>query len=219
MKMPQHVEIITHRGGEGPYAENTPEAFRYAAEQGAEAIEMDIRLNYFTGRFFLAHDFIHHPRRRHMYLETAIAEVPEDVKLVIEFKTVAWMTTIFARTFQRVYDEHLKGRKVLVISFNPFILIRLRQVAPDIPRGFICGSLTLMFLYKWFLWRFVDAKYYVMNRRFLNRRRVKWMRDRGMFVYTYVINTMKSLQKVMNFDVDGIVTDHTSKFLRLREEG
>lgn len=52
MKKKRNLIIVTHRGGKGPFPENTPEAYRRAVAQGAEAVEMDIRLNYITGRFF-----------------------------------------------------------------------------------------------------------------------------------------------------------------------
>lgn len=216
MKKKRNLIIVTHRGGKGPFPENTPEAYRRAVAQGAEAVEMDIRLNYITGRFFLAHDFIHHPKRQWNFLEKALAEVPYDVRLVIEFKTVSFLTNFFVKKFQRFYEEHLVGRDLMVQSFNPIVLIRLKRVLPDVPRGFICGSVFFLYVHNWLLWRFVDAKYYVFNQRFLNRRTVVWARERGMILYTYVINTVKAWNKVMKYDVDGIITDYPERFDALR---
>lgn len=212
MNKTEKLVIVTHRGGKGPFPENTPEAYRHAVEQGAEAVEMDIRLNYITGRFFLAHDFIHHPRRQWNFFEKALAEVPQDVCLVIEFKTVSVFTNIFVRKFQRFHEKYLASRDIIVISFNPIILMRLRRIAPDIPRGFICGSYFLMYVHNWLLWRFVDARYYVLNRRFLSRRSVVWARQRGMLVFTYIVNTVKAWRRVMKYDVDGVITDYPQKF-------
>lgn len=212
----KHFDIITHRGGKGPFSENTPEAYRRAVEIGAEAVEMDIRLNYVTGHFFLAHDFIHHPKRQWNFLEKALDEVPDNVRLVIEFKTVSFLTNIFVKKFLRFYEKHLEGRDVMVQSFNPFVLIRLKRLLPDVPRGFICGSLFFLFVHNWFLWRFVDAQYYVFNRRFLSRRSVVWARERGMMIYVYVINTVKAFNKAMTYDVDGIITDYPERIESLR---
>lgn len=216
MKMNDKLVVVTHRGGEGPFPENTPEAYRHAIEQGAEAVEMDIRLNYLTGRFFLAHDFIHHPKRQWNFLEKSLAEIPQDVCLVIEFKTISVFTNIFVKKFLRFHEKYLHGRDIIVISFNPIVLMRLRRIAPEIRRGFVCGSYFFMHLHNWFLWRFVDAHYYIMNRRFLNRRTVRWARERGMFLYTYVVNTIKVWNRVMKYDVDGIITDYPRRFHKQR---
>lgn len=218
MNMKEHLEIISHRGGSGPHPEQTPEAFHYAVSRGAEAVEMDVRLNYLTRRFFLAHDFIHHPKRQWNFLEKAVREVPKSVKLVIEFKTVSVLTNIFVRTFERFYHEHLRDHNVVVISFNPFVLLRLRRIAPDIPRGIICGSRFWMFVHNWLLWRLVDAKYFVLNRRYLKLSRVEWARKRGMIIYSYLINTLKSWDQAISLEVDGVITDYPEQFMKLRSQ-
>lgn len=211
-------QIVTHRGGDGPHPENTPEAYEYAAKSGCEAVEMDVRFNYLRRRFFLAHDLIHHPRLRRNYLEIAVEKVPKNVKLVLEFKTISLFPGIIARAFQRFYEEHLEDREILAISFNPTILIALRKNAPNVPRGFLCGSLFTMCLHNWFLWRLVSAQWYIVNKRLLSNRFVLWVRQRGMLTGTYIVNSLKAWERAAKYDVDAVITDHPKKLMELRSK-
>ncbi|MBU1954255.1 glycerophosphodiester phosphodiesterase [Patescibacteria group bacterium] len=214
--MRENIEIIAHRGGAGPYPDNTSESFIYGIEQGASSIEMDIRYNYLTRNFFLAHSFIHHPKRRQNLLIKAVETIPRDVELVIEFKTVSFLTNIFVKNFVRFHDEHLKGRKVLVISFNPFVLMRLKRFAPDIARGIICGSHFWKSVHNYLLRMFVKAQYYVLNKRYLNTRNAIFARENGMKLFTYVINSERDWKKALRYEVDGIISDDPAKFTRLK---
>ncbi|HMR00771.1 MAG TPA: glycerophosphodiester phosphodiesterase [Candidatus Gracilibacteria bacterium] len=212
------LQIVAHRGGKGPFPENTPDAYGYAANRGCESVEMDVRYNYFRRRFFLAHDIIHHPQRRKNFLDIAIEQVPQDVQLVLEIKTLSILPGIVARAFSRFYTKHLDGRDVVVISFNPIILMFLRKINSKIPRGILCGSLFSMILHNWFLWRFVDAQWYIVNKRLLSNRFVLWSRQRGMMIGIYLVNSIKSWKKSLKFDVDMAITDYPKKLAKLRSE-
>lgn len=211
-------KIVAHRGGKGPHPENTPDAYGHASQQGCEAVEMDIRYNYLRRRFFLAHDIIHHPQRRKNFLEIAIEKVPEDVQLVLEIKTMSILPGVVARAFDRFYKKHLDGRDVLVISFNPIVLMFLRAVNYKIPRGILCGSLLSVILHNWFLWRMVDAHWYMINKRLLSNRFMLWTRQRGMMTAIYLVNSVKSWKKALSFDVDMVITDYPKKIAKLRSE-
>ena len=216
MNKEKAMEIIAHRGGEGPYANNTPESFIYSIEQGANSIEMDIRYSYLTRNFFLAHDFIHHPKRRQNLLVKAVESMPKDVELVIEFKTVSFMTNVFVKNFVRFYNKHLSDRNVLVISFNPFVLMRLRLFSPNIPRGIICGSQFWKSVHNYLLRPFVQAQYYILNKRYLNDRNAVFAHNNEMKLFTYVINSTDDWKKALKYEVDGIISDYPNKFMKLK---
>jgi len=218
MNMKDKLAIISHRGGKSKHLENTLEAFLYAVDVGAEAIEMDIRYSYLNRHFFLAHDFIHHPKRRLNFLDKSIQVIPSHVTLIIEFKTLSFLSNAFVKNFKKFYDEHLSKRNIIVQSFNPFVLIRMRKIAPQIPRGIICGSHFWKFVHNSILCRFVDAQYYILNKRYLNRRNVTFAREQGMKIYPYVVNTQRVWKKAIRYDVDGVITDYPVKFMKLRSE-
>jgi glycerophosphoryl diester phosphodiesterase len=208
MKKMKNIKVIAHRGGQGPHLENTLDMFLYAIRIGFNAVEMDVRYGYFSRRFFLEHDFLHHPRFRRNYMDKIIKKIPGKIFLVIELKTNSALTNIFAKNYCKLYNKLLKKRKSQTISFNPFILYRIRKINPDIKLGFVCGSLFFKILFHWVFIRFIKPDSYFLNKRFLNRRTVRFAKKHGMEIYTYVINKNEDRHKVMDMDVDGIVTDY-----------
>jgi len=214
MKTSNTPVIVSHRGGKGPYLENTLNAFRHSIREGADAVEMDVRYDYLRRRFYLAHDFIHRPKWRQNLLEKTVATMPKDVLHIIELKTVSVFTNIFAKQFCRFYDEHLQGRKVVVISFNPFILIRMKLLAPHISRGFISGSRFWNTVFVKLLHIYIVPSLHVIHRRLLSEKLVDFSRSKGMEIYTYLINTVNTWQKAIQHEVDGIITDDPFKFMQ-----
>ncbi|WJY28422.1 glycerophosphodiester phosphodiesterase [Sporosarcina trichiuri] len=55
MELGNRPRVYAHRGASGAYFENTMEAFRGAAEEGADGIELDVQLSK-DGVFFVIHD-------------------------------------------------------------------------------------------------------------------------------------------------------------------
>lgn len=55
MELDNRPRVFAHRGASGSYFENTMTAFRGAAEEGADGIELDIQLSK-DGVFFVIHD-------------------------------------------------------------------------------------------------------------------------------------------------------------------
>lgn len=209
----KNIEIIAHRGGDSPHDENTLEAFNYAIDKGSKAIEMDIRYDYFRRRFYLVHDFLHRPKWKRNLLLDVIDELPKDLYLVIELKTISVFTCIFPKKFKIFYDEYLKDRNIIAISFNPFVLMRLKKIAPYIPRGILCGSRFWNYIYCNILRDYVDAEIYIPSKRFLNRKVVLFAKKHGVKLYTYLINTKKSLEKIIKYNIDGFITDNPPGFV------
>lgn len=206
--------IASHRGGKGPFRENTPAAFLHSIQQGADAVEMDIRYDYLRGRFFLAHDFFHRPHWKRNLLQDCIKQVPADVLNIIELKTLSFASYFFARKFVKFYKENLEGRKVVVISFNPFVLMRLRKLHKKMGLGFICGDMFSHFVFEKFLYRHIRPAVYVVSKRLLNHKTVTMSKSKGMQIYTYLINSANMWQKALQFEVDGIITDVPLKFVK-----
>lgn len=201
------LEIIAHRGALGPFMENTFEAFDRVIKLGVKAIEMDVRLDYRNGRFFLEHDFFHHPKYRQNLLSNVIPNLPRNVLHVVELKTIAWRK-IYVTRYKKVYDELFKDRKNVVISFNLFVMMRLKQVAPDIPRGALLRSHLWFFLYKYILHRWIKPDYIFIHKKHLKERKITWARKLNYKIIVYPINNYKWLEMAMLMDIDGIVTDY-----------
>jgi len=208
MKRITDMEIIAHRGGANPHIENTLDSFLYGIKLGFKAIEMDVRYAYIRKKFFLEHDFLHHPKFRKNYLESIIPKIPNKISLFVELKTNCALTNIFARNFNNIYLKHLKNRKTWIISFNPFVLIRLKRLNPDMPIGFVCGNRFFKWLFHLIIYPILKPKAYVISKRFLNKRTVMFAKRHGMQIYAYVINRSDDRYKALDLDIDGIITDY-----------
>jgi glycerophosphoryl diester phosphodiesterase len=201
------IEIIAHRGARGPFMENTFEAFNRVAKLGVRAIEMDVRLDYKNQRFFLEHDFIHHPKYRQNLLSKVIPSLPKNLLHIVELKTFAW-TKLYVTKFKRTFDELFVNRRTVVISFNFIILFRLKQVAPYIPRGYIMRSKYKNFFFKLFLHKWLKPKCYIIHRRLLKEKSIKWARKHNYKIYVYPLNSEKSWEFAITKDIDGMITDY-----------
>ncbi len=209
MKKISEMEIIAHRGGNSPFLENTLEAFLYSVKLGFKAIELDIRYSYVFRFFFLEHDFLHHPRFRKNTVDKIFPHIPKDIALFIELKTNSAFSNIFAGAFSKLYKKYLTERRIFIISFNPFILRRLKKMHPEMKIGFICGRRFFLFLFKNIIYPFLlKPDIFVINRRLLNRNIVRFANKRGMKIYSYVINRNEDRHKSLDLDIDGIVTDY-----------
>lgn len=209
MKKINDMDIIAHRGGNSPFMDNTLEAFLYSIKLGFKAIEMDVRYSYLQRFFFLEHDFIYHPRFRRNTVDKTFPHIPKDITLFIELKTNSTFSNVFARAFSKLYDKYLRERRNFIISFNPFILHRLKKLRPEIKLGFICGNRFLLILFKTIFYPYViKPDLFLINRRFLNDKNVRFAKKRSMKIYSYVINRNEDRHKTLDLDIDGIVTDY-----------
>lgn len=209
MKKLSEMDIIMHRGVNSPYMENTLEAFLYSIQIGFKAIEMDLRYSFIQKIFFLEHDFLHHPRFRKNTADKVFPHLPQDIKLYIELKTNSFFTNIFSNAFSKLYKKYLIDREIIIISFNPFILFKIKKLHPEIKVGFLCGSRFFLFLFKNIVYPFIlKPDLLVINRRLLKHKTVLFARKAGMKIYCYVINDNDDKYKSINMNVDGIVTDY-----------
>ena len=204
--------IIAHRGGFGPHRENTLEAFQHALANGVSSLEMDARYDYFRRRFFLEHDFFHHPKSRLNVFSPVLKGIPKDIFLIIEIKSARFFTSFFyVRDFVRFYKENLCDRPVLLQSFNLFALKRLRKMLPDAQLGFLCANPFWNILFKRILWEKIRPQYYLLHQRVFNRWNVGFGKKHHMQIFSFVFNKPAEWDKALHLDVDGIITDRPTQ--------
>lgn len=151
--LPPGPLVVAHRGASSSHPENTIEAFRAAAEAGADAVELDVRLTA-EGIPVVLHDpgppggpparelTLPELRRRLPAAPTlaeALASLPVGVD--IEIKNLPGEPD-FGSPEEAALDAALEalagfGHPVLVSSFNWLTIERCRQVAPGIETGFL----------------------------------------------------------------------------------
>jgi len=200
--------IIAHRGGAGPFEENTIEALNHAVKKGSRALEIDVRFDHLKKRFYLEHDFIHSRRKnRQNVMSKVISALPDDIFFLVELKTLAWLRSFYARSFLKEYYGLFKPANTVIISFNPFVMAQIRRLAPDLKRGYLMGNIYWRFLFRTIFHRFIRPEYLLLNKRVFNMRYMKFARKNGYKVFCFVLNDKHSWQKAIDFGIDGIITD------------
>ncbi len=122
--------IVAHRGGKGPYEENTLQALQYGLEQCGNAVEMDVRFDHLRKRFYLEHDFLHAPRKNHNVIDKVIPFLPTTATLFVELKTLYWLRRKYTLRFLKIIEQFALDKRAIIMSFNPFVLVQLKSRAP-----------------------------------------------------------------------------------------
>ena len=203
----EKFRIVAHRGGHGPYNENTFEAFKHAIDKGCGSVEMDLRFDHMNKRFYLEHDFLHSPKHKHNLVGKIVPNLPADIEYFVELKTVAWLTKTYARNFLKEFRQYFKPEKTIVMSFNPFVLMQIRKLEPGIQRGYLMGTFYWAFLFKTFFRRMIEPKILLLHKRLFNTDNVNFARSKGMKVMAFVLNDKDNWQKAVDYGIDGIITD------------
>lgn len=148
----KQVELISHRGAKRELPENTLAAFGRAYERGAQAIELDVHATS-DGVVVVHHDPSLHGNAGQL-LE--ISETPWGDLRAVEFAPgigIPRLADVLAATpaYATVYVE-IKGRGIesqvaeviresrarcAVHSFDHDAIVKMRELAPDIPRGIL----------------------------------------------------------------------------------
>ena len=207
--MNKDIKVIAHRGGSrGVYAENTIDAFYFAVKNDIKCIEMDIRMNHSNGTFFLEHDFIHSSKVKKNFFEDMINFVPEDVTIFCELKTVTFTRTYYAMSFLEMIQKYNLEDKIVVMSFNPFVLSQLRKIGYKGKIGMLIGTNFTWKLFKNYIVKKVKPDYLMLSRRIINKNKINYARSKGYKVFIHVANMEKDWDFAIKLKLDGIITDY-----------
>jgi len=235
--------IIAHRGDKMHAPENTLAAFKLAAENGADAIEFDVKLTV-DGRVIALHDQTVNRttngtgRISHLpfavvrdldagtwFSETfrgesipTLDEVFETVgkRLLINIELTNYATP-FDNLVPKVVDSVKKhGLKNLTL-FSSFIARNLqmtRSLLPEVPRGILCMRGKLGSWGRNFTWR---GDYFALhpNLTDVTASLVARVQAAGKRVHAWTVNSEEDLKRMIGLGVDAIITDDPVLALRL----
>lgn len=219
------VRVIAHRGASATHPENTLEAFRAAADQGAHGVELDVRLTA-DGVLVVHHDA--HLASGEAVCDVAVDDLPDavptlaealeacaDLWLNVEIKNSPGEPDYDADQGQAVAVAGLvrafdAASRVLVSSFDMAALDRIRAVDADIPLA-------------WLVWAQADPVSLVdraagrglaaihphellADRSFVGR-----CRAAGLAVNVWTVDSMTRVDELARIGVDGIITNHPAE--------
>lgn len=146
------VLLIGHRGTRTAKPENTLEAFRFALDAGLDGIEFDVQRSA-DGALVITHDSVvdgkdvrsmsHAELRAKLPALTTLDALFELARaypgrlLNLEIKAEGFATHGLERQVAKAVRESGLADRVLVSSFNPLSLARLRLAAPELRTGLL----------------------------------------------------------------------------------
>lgn len=228
------LAVLAHRGGSIESYENTLASFAYAQSIGCKYIETDVQVS-LDGIPYIFHDesleritgiksifssitsseidkiriFKDHPIPK---LDTALKEFPE------LFFQIDLKTDLVAIPALEVIKKNNAEKRVCIASFNSN---RLKQVKESYPE--MCLSMGPKEVAKLLLASFglfkgeipgdcLQVPIYSHGIKVVTKRFIKFVQSKNLKIMVWTINDKKTLKKLINMNVDGIITD-TPKLL------
>lgn len=221
--------IIAHRGFSAIAPENTLSAFKSAIRSKADMIELDVqatkdgtpvvihdakvnRTTNGTGKvknFYLwslreldAGSWFDQKYKGEKIptLEEALKFINGRVPVNIEIKNSGVTEKVIATVYELGVEK-----KVLISSFDPRVLRKIKKLKIQIPTGFLYHYPVYFNPVKTL--ENLGAVVFIHNFKFTTPKLVKKIHDAGFKIFVYTVNKPTDIKKMINFGVDGIITD------------
>lgn len=236
------MKVLAHRGFSGNYPENTMLAFRKAIEAGADGIELDIHESR-DGQLVIIHDEnlirttgtdalvsdltlaeltkTRASRTKDDAFDTPIPSFEEFCEFAsngsfitnVEIKTNnQWYQNIERKAIDMVRAYGLQDR-IIFSSFNWISVLRARELAPEIPCGFLYDGNKHLHLAP----QTKDAGIQFMHPDFalLDDAIVAECRQNGIGLNVWTINEESQMRQLIDWDVNAAITNYPDMCLRL----
>ena len=227
--------MIAHRGASAYSPENTLAAFRLAADQRADAIELDAKRT-LDGAVVAHHD--HRLGRTvagsgalgeytlaqlqaldagsHFSPQYAGERIPtlEEILQAVAGRVLVNIELTNYHTPRDDLPERVVSavralgfeKRVLLSSFNPIALSRARRLAPDIPAGLLVYPRESR-LVRALLQRLVQHEAFHPHDEITTRRVISQARRKGKLVFVWTVNDPQRMRDLASWGADGLITD------------
>ena len=231
-----HPLIYAHRGANKDSPENTLSAFKLARQQGADGIEMDVKLTA-DGEVVIMHDQTvdrttdGHGLLRNFRLADLrrldagawfdvqfrgervprLAEVFETLKdtILYDVELTNYGTpfdSLLAKVLALIHRYGLE-RNVMVSSFNPLNVARFRIQAPAIPGGIIALRGLPGALSRSIVGRWFAPRAVIPVYLDLTSEYIRRQKALGRMVIPWTVNDAADMRRLVDWGVDGLITD------------
>ncbi|MCD6291168.1 MAG: glycerophosphodiester phosphodiesterase [Anaerolineae bacterium] len=236
--------VFAHRGAKALAPENTIPAFLKAAELGADGVELDIQFSA-DGALVVIHNLVldettdGHGRvishtleelkeldagswfspefagTRLSTLEEVLDAIGDRLLINIEMKSFSLTDDGMAGQVAEIIQRRNLYDQVIVSSFNPFTLRRLKKADSRIETGLLYAPGTPIYLSRAWLrpWAKPDALHpeYVM----VDEAYMRWAHQKGYAVNVWTVNEPDDMRRMIDLGVNIIITDYPDRLLAL----
>lgn len=237
--------VIAHRGASVFAPENTLAAFRLAKEQGAHAIEFDVKLTN-DEKVVVLHDATLErttsgkgPLSSFSYeeikrldagssfgpefanekiptLEQVFEHVGSKMLMNIELTNYASPFDALAAKVLQIVRSAGNESQILFSSFSAITLIRARRKAPDIPIGLLVHKLTPIWLTALYK-RLLKYEYFHPQDGMVTASLIDKIRDKKIGVNVWTVNDQSRMRALIEMGVSGLITDNPEGALEIMQ--
>ena len=228
---------IAHQGASADAPGNTLAAFRLALEMGADGFELDVMLSADGHLVVIHDDTVDRttdgrgPVRQKTLAELKtldagakfdarfagerIPTLQEALHLVagnrafvnVEIKTDSLKGDGLEEKLVALIRGFGLGGRLLISSFNPFALWRMRRLAPDLPLALLYAENQRVYLRnRWFAFL---SRPDALNPSFrlATQEHVRWAKSRGYRLYVWTVDEEPEMRRLIALGVDGVITN------------
>ena len=226
--------VIAHRGYTQNQTENTLEAVEAAMRLGADGVEVDLRLSA-DGELVVFHDdTLQRPAdcresveamtlsdlkqvllrgKNHLpTLKELLDLVRDKILLNLEIKTVRYFSQAVERRLLETLKSFGLGPSILISSFHPLPLIRLRRLAPQLKRGYLVDTSYFKTRPRKIFSRWIAPFSLNPSRKMMSSELVQKTHAAGQQIFVWTVNG-EDVKKALSLELDGIFTDEPDKLL------
>jgi glycerophosphoryl diester phosphodiesterase len=235
--MPKRTEVFAHRGAKAIAPENTLPAFEQAIALGADGIELDVQCSK-DGVLVVMHNFTVNETTNGQgrvaeltaaelgkldagshfnaqfsnvgvpTLEEVLALTAGKIKLNIEVKSQDPMGGNEVDPLVELIQAGNLYDQVIVSSFNPVTLIKLRHVDPQVAVGLLyAGQQLPAFLRELWLSPILRPEAFHPHHTLIDEEYTVWARAIPAAINTWTVNDPDEARRLASLDVDTIISD------------
>ncbi len=238
---------LAHRGAREAAPENTLPAFVRAVEMGADGVELDVHLTFddvpiclhsftleettdgtgYPSEFTLEQikEFDAGMKFDAAFAGTPIPSLAEVFEAIpnafvnVELKSLTFNDTGLERAVLDVIRAQGAEARVIISSFNPFCLRRMRKLAPDLPLGQLTDSDLPIVLRKGWLLFGIKRQAIHPHHTMVDARYMQAARKKNWRVNTWTVNEPEDMRRLLALGVDSIMTDRPDLLKTVMDAG
>ncbi len=237
--------VFAHRGASQYAPENTIAAFDLAVSQGADAIELDVKLSA-DGKAVVIHDqtvdrttdgsgrvdhiklqdlkklnaqyrFDTYTGERIPTLDEVFESVGKRIFINVELTNYATRNDDLVPVVAEIVKRHQLSKEVLFSSFVPGNLKKIKTLLPGVPVALLASQGILGITSRSALFTQLSPNIIHPYVKDVNQRYMNIERKRGRRVHVWTVNEEIDLRRLIALGVDGFFTDDPVKALRILE--
>ncbi|MGC9333593.1 MAG: glycerophosphodiester phosphodiesterase [Anaerolineae bacterium] len=231
---------FAHRGASHGAPANTLAAFQLAADMGADGVELDVHLSR-DGELVVIHDFgleattdgqgrvsqktlaelkeldaggwfdARFAGERIPTLQEVIDAVGDRLLLNIELKVDTWQDNGLAAAVVRSVEHNQILNRVVLSSFSPLALWRIRRINPRLATGMLYSPDMPLVLRKAWLRHLIRPNALHPYHTTVDGGFVRWAHDRGYRIHTWTVDEPEDMWRMVQHGVDLIITNRPDR--------